>query len=155
MKALLLTAGEGQRLRPLTADRPKPMVPVAGTPMVAYALAWLKANGVTDVVLNTHYKPEPLMRFVGDGSAFGLSVRYSREPVLLGSSGALAPLRDFLAGDDPFLVVYGDVLTDLQLEPVLAHHRRARADATIVLTQVDDPAAGRNAECIRLAGCSP
>lgn len=139
MKALLLTAGEGQRLRPLTADRPKPMVPVAGTPMVAYALAWLKANGVTEVALNTHYKPEPLMRFVGDGSAFGLSVRYSRERVLLGSSGALAPLRDFLAGDDPFLVVYGDVLTDLRLEPVLADHRLARADATIVLTQVDDP----------------
>jgi mannose-1-phosphate guanylyltransferase/phosphomannomutase len=139
VKALLLAAGEGQRLRPLTSDRPKPMVPVAGVPMVAYALAWLRASGVTHVAINTHYKPEPMMAFVGDGSAFGLSVRYSREPALLGSSGALAPLRDFLAGEDPFIVAYGDVLTDLLLEPVLAQHRRAGADATIVLTQVDDP----------------
>jgi mannose-1-phosphate guanylyltransferase len=139
VKALLLAAGEGRRLRPLTSDRPKPMVPVAGVPMVAYGLAWLRANGVTEVAINIHYKPEPMMEFVGDGSAFGLSVRYSPEPVLLGSSGALAPLRDFLAGEDPFVVVYGDVLTDLSLAPVLARHRATGADATIVLTQVDDP----------------
>jgi NDP-sugar pyrophosphorylase family protein len=139
VKALLLAAGEGQRLRPLTSDRPKPMVAVAGTPMVAYGLEWLRANGVTEVAINTHYKPEPMMRFVGDGSAFGLSIRYSPEPVLLGSSGALVPLRGFLAGEDPFLVVYGDVLTDLRLAPVLAAHHRAGADATIVLTRVDDP----------------
>ncbi|HXS24666.1 MAG TPA: NDP-sugar synthase [Gemmatimonadales bacterium] len=139
MKALLLAAGEGQRLRPLTADRPKPMVPVAGTPMIAYGLSWLRANGVTEVAINTHYKPESIIRFVGDGSAFGLSVRYSPEPTLLGSSGALAPLRDFLYGPDPFVIAYGDVLTDLRLEPVLAAHREAGADATIVLTKVDDP----------------
>ena len=139
MKALLLAAGEGQRLRPLTSDRPKPMVPVAGVPMVAYGLTWLRANGVTQVAINTHYKPEPLMEFVGDGSRFGLSVRYSREPVLLGSSGALGPLRDFFAGEDPFVVFYGDVLTDLVLAPVLARHRESGADATIVLTRVDDP----------------
>jgi len=107
--------------------------------MVAYGLTWLRANGVTEAALNTHYKPESLMAFVGDGSAFGLSVRYSREAALLGSSGALVPLRGFLAGEDPFLVIYGDVLTDLRLESVLAAHRRAKADATIVLTQVDDP----------------
>jgi mannose-1-phosphate guanylyltransferase / phosphomannomutase len=139
VKALLLAAGEGQRLRPLTLDRPKPMVPVAGTPMIAYGLGWLRANGITEVAINAHYKPEPMMRFVGDGSAFGLTVRYSREPALLGSSGALAPLRDFLLGDEPFLVACGDVLTDLKLEPVVAAHRQWGADATIVLTQVDDP----------------
>lgn len=125
------------------------MVPVAGAPMVAYGLEWLRANGVSEVAINTHYKPEPLMRFVGDGSAFGLSVRYSWEPVLLGSSGALVPLRGFLAGEDPFLVVYGDVLTDLRLEPVLVAHRRAKADATIVLTQVEDP---RRAGMVALDG---
>jgi NDP-sugar pyrophosphorylase family protein len=139
VKALLLAAGEGQRLRPLTSDRPKPMVPVAGVPMIAYGLAWLRANGVSQVAINTHYKPDPMMEFVGDGSSFGLSVRYSPEPALLGSSGALAPLRDFFAGEDPFLVVYGDVLTDLVLAPVLAKHRESGADATIVLTRVDDP----------------
>jgi NDP-sugar pyrophosphorylase family protein len=115
------------------------MVPVAGTPMIAYGLGWLRANGITEVAINAHYKPEPMMRFVGDGSTFGLTVRYSREPALLGSSGALAPLRDFLFGDEPFLVACGDVLTDLKLEPVVAAHRQAGADATIVLTRVDDP----------------
>jgi mannose-1-phosphate guanylyltransferase len=139
VKALLLAAGEGRRLRPLTLDRPKPMVPVAGVPMIAYGLDWLCLNGVTEVAINTHYKPESMRDLIGDGSGFGLSVRYSHEPVLLGSSGALAPLRDFFAGEDPFVVVYGDVLTDLVLAPVLAKHRRSRADATIVLTRVDDP----------------
>lgn len=115
------------------------MVPVAGVPMIAYGLSWLRANGVTDVAINVHYRPEPMMEFVGDGSAFGVSVRYSREPALLGSSGALAPLRDFFAGEDPFAVIYGDVLTNLTLAPVLAEHRQSGADATIVLTRVDDP----------------
>jgi len=139
VKALLLAAGEGQRLRPLTSDRPKPMVPVAGTPMIAYGLSWLRSNGVTEVAINTHYKPDAILSFVGDGSAFGLAVRYSPEPELLGSSGALAPLRGFLYGNDPFIVACGDVLTDLQLAPIVAAHRESNADATIVLTRVDDP----------------
>lgn len=139
MKALLLAAGEGTRLRPLTVDRPKAMVPVAGVPMVAYALRWLSENGITEVAINLHHRPDPLLRFVGDGSAFGLSVVYSREPQLLGSSGALVPLRSFFAGDDPFVVLYGDVLTDVQLDRVVAAHREWAADATIVLTRVEDP----------------
>jgi len=107
--------------------------------MIAYALEWLRANGVADVAINAHYKPEPMMSFVGDGSAFGLSVVYSREPALLGSSGALVPLRSLFGGADPFLVLYGDVLTNIPLEPVLTAHRDAGADATVVLTRVDDP----------------
>jgi len=115
------------------------MVPVAGTPMIAYGLSWLRSNGVTEVAINTHYKPDAILSFVGDGSAFGLAVRYSPEPELLGSSGALAPLRGFLYGNDPFIVACGDVLTDLQLAPIVAAHRESNADATIVLTRVDDP----------------
>ena len=115
------------------------MVPVAGVPMIAYTLEWLRANGVSEVAINTHYKPEPMMSFVGDGSAYGLSVVYSREPALLGSSGALVPLRSLFAGSDPFLVSYGDVLTDVPLAPVVTAHRNAGADATVVLTRVDDP----------------
>lgn len=138
MRGLVLAAGEGTRLRPLTADRPKPMVPVAGAPMIAYALDWMRANGVTEVAINTHYRPEPLLAFVGDGSAFGVSVRYSHETTLLGSSGALAPLRSFLEGEDIFVVLYGDVLTDQPLGPLVDAHRTSRADATLLLTQVDD-----------------
>ncbi len=139
MKGLILAAGEGTRLRPLTSDRPKPMVAVAGVPMIAYALEWMRVNGVSEVAINTHYRPEPLVAFVGDGAAFGLSVRYSPEPVLLGSSGALAPLQSFFRGEDLFVVLYGDVLTNQPLEPVIDAHRRANADATLVLTEVDDP----------------
>ncbi len=139
MKALLLAAGEGTRLRPLTLDRPKPMVPVAGCPMVAYALDWLRESGVDSVVVNLHYKPEPLVAFVGDGSRFGLSATFSREPELLGSAGALVPLRSFLVDENPFVVLYGDVLTNLRLADVLADHRASKADVTVVLTTVDDP----------------
>lgn len=139
MKGLILAAGEGTRLRPLTADRPKPMVAVAGVPMIAYALEWMRTNGVTEVAINTHYRPEPLVGFVGDGAAFGLSVRYSHEPVLLGSSGALAPLQTFFRGEELFVVLYGDVLTNQPLGPVIDTHRQAKADATLVLTEVDDP----------------
>ncbi len=139
MKALLLAAGEGTRLRPLTLDRPKPMVPVAGTPMIAYALEWLRSGGIDTVAVNLHYKPDPIISFVGDGSSFGLSVVYSREPELLGSSGSLVPLRELFAGEESFVVLYGDVLTDLRLAQVLADHAASGADATVVLTTVDDP----------------
>lgn len=139
MKGLVLAAGEGTRLRPLTADRPKPMVSVAGVPMIAYALEWMRTNGVTEVAVNTHYRPEPLVGFVGDGAPFGLSVRYSYEPALLGSSGALAPLQTFFRGEEFFVVLYGDVLTNQPLGPVIDAHRQAKADATLVLTEVDDP----------------
>lgn len=139
MKALLLAAGEGTRLRPLTLDRPKPMVPVAGHPMIAYALAWLRDNGVDTVAINLHYKPDPILAYVGDGSAFGLSVVYSREPELLGSSGSLVPLKALFADESAFVVLYGDVLTNLRLADVVADHRASGADATVVLTTVDDP----------------
>jgi NDP-sugar pyrophosphorylase family protein len=139
VKALLLAAGEGRRLRPLTSDRPKPMVRVAGVPMIAYVLQWLRANGITEVAINTHYKPESLVSFVGDGSVFGVAAVVSEEPRLLGSAGALAPLRSYFSGEDRFIVVYGDVLTDIPLGPVLVEHATSGADATVVLSEVDDP----------------
>lgn len=139
MKALLLAAGEGTRLRPWTLDRPKAMVPVAGTPMIGYALAWLRDNGVREVAINLHYRPEPLVAYVGDGERFGVRVTYSSEPELLGSAGAIAPIRDCFAGSPEFIVLYGDVLTDLSLDSLLARHRERSADLTIALTVVDDP----------------
>lgn len=139
MKALLLAAGEGTRLRPLTLTRPKPMVPLDDEPVIAYSLAWLRANGVTDVAINVNYKPESLVEFVGDGSRFGLSVTYSVETELLGSSGALVPLRRELGSEQEFIVLYGDVLTDLDLAPVIEQHRQSSADFTMTLTEVDDP----------------
>jgi NDP-sugar pyrophosphorylase family protein len=139
VKALLLAAGEGTRLGPLTADRPKPMVEIGGEPGVAHALRWLRRQGVTDVAINLHHHPDVLRQFVGDGSRFGLAVTCSFEPEILGTSGALGPLRDFFRAEDAFLVLYGDVLTDLDLRPVGRAHAASGADATIVLCRVDDP----------------
>jgi len=138
VKALVLSAGLGTRLGRLTADRPKPMVEIAGEPAVGYILRWLRGHGVTDVAVNLHHRPAPLTDFVGDGSAFGVRVRYSFEDRLLGSAGALRPLRDFFNADPAFVVVYGDVLTDLDLSAVVAEHRRDDAEATLAVHEVDD-----------------
>lgn len=141
MKALLLAAGEGTRLRPLTADRPKAMVEIAGTPAVAYALDWLRRSGATDVAINLFHRPDTLRAFVGDGSRFGVRVRYSEEaPRVLGTAGALAPLRDFFLGEEAFVVLYGDVLTGLDLAPVIAQHRSSASDVTIVVNRVENRA---------------
>ena len=139
MKALLLAAGAGTRLRPLTADRPKPMVEIAGEPAVAHSLRWLKRQSVRDVAINLHHYPQVLRDYVGDGSRFGLRVTYSLEPELLGTAGALRPLRKFFRGEDVFLVLYGDVLTDLELQTVCCRHATTEADATVVVARVEDP----------------
>jgi NDP-sugar pyrophosphorylase family protein len=126
MRGLLLAAGEGTRLRPLTDDRPKPMVEAAGAPLIAHLLGWLRRNGVDEVAINLNYKPAPLQAYVGDGSSFGVRVRYSLEPRLLGSQ-------------DSFVVLCGDVLTGLDLRPVIEQHVRHGADVTLVVTEADDP----------------
>lgn len=139
MRALLLAAGEGTRLRPYTADRPKPMVSIAGKPMIDFALAWLAREGISEVAINLHYKPERLVAHVGSGERFGLRVVYSHERELLGSAGALVPLREYFAAGSEFVVLYGDVLTNFQLQEALERHRLTHADLTMVLTTVDDP----------------
>lgn len=139
MKALLLAGGQGTRLRPLTDDRPKPMVEIGGEPAIAHALRWLRQQGVTDVAINLHAHPEVLREFVADGARFDLHVTYSFEPQILGTAGALRPLHDFFRADDAFVVLYGDVLTDLDLSPVRRAHTASGADGTIVLTRVEDP----------------
>jgi mannose-1-phosphate guanylyltransferase/phosphomannomutase len=139
VKALLLAGGQGTRLRPLTDDRPKPMVEIGGEPAIAHALRWLRQQGVTEVAINLYAHPEVLRRFVGDGARFGLRVIYSLETDILGTSGALRPLHDFFRVEEAFLVLYGDVLTDLDLRSVRRAHAASCADATIVLNRVDDP----------------
>lgn len=136
MKALLLAAGEGTRLRPLTLDRPKPMVPVGGRPVLEHLVALVRAHGVTEIAINLHYKPDPLVAHFGDGSRFGVSITYSPEVELLGSAGAAKQLEPFL--DETFFVLYGDVLTNLDLTSLAAHHRSAGALVTVALYEVED-----------------
>ncbi|HXE79613.1 MAG TPA: NDP-sugar synthase [Vicinamibacterales bacterium] len=137
--ALVLAAGLGTRLRPLTWVRAKPAVPVGNEPLISRILRWLAAAGIRDVILNLHYRPETITRIVGDGSAFGLRVRYSWEDPILGSAGG--PRRAFsLIPDDELLVVNGDTVTDVDLASLIAAHRAARPLVTLALTPNPDPA---------------
>lgn len=142
-KALILAAGEGTRLRPLTLDRPKPMVPIAGRPLLEHTVAWLRRFGVREIAINLHYHPEAIVGYFGDGAAFGVRITYSHEDRLLGTAGAARKLADFLAGG-PFLVVYGDVLTDLDLGQLWRFHRERairdpRTGATLSLYHMPNP----------------
>jgi mannose-1-phosphate guanylyltransferase len=139
MKAMILAAGEGTRMRPLTAEVPKPMLPVAGRPALEYTVGWLKHHGIREIVINLHYHPEAVIRHFGDGSAFGVSIEYSIEDRILGTAGG-TKRRENSFGQS-FVVIYGDVLTDLDLA-VLAgfHSTRPRAvHLTMSLYRVPDP----------------
>jgi NDP-sugar pyrophosphorylase family protein len=131
-RALVLAAGEGTRLRPLTLDRPKPMVPINGKPLLEHTLKWLRGYGIQDVAINLHYRPEVIPHYFGDGSALDLRITYSYEDTILGTAGAVRKMDGFLNGG-PLVVVYGDVLTDLDLDALLDVH---------VQTIMRDPSAG-------------
>jgi len=132
MKAMILAAGYGERLWPLTGDRTKPALPVLGKPLVGYVAEYLSKFGIRDVVVNLHHQPESVRRSLGDGSRFGVALQYVYEPVILGTSGALDNARDLLQGDT-FVVVNGKIITDIDLTAALETHRRTRALATLVL----------------------
>jgi len=136
--ALVLTAGLGTRLRPLTWIRAKPAVPVGSEPLIARILRGLATAGVRDAMLNLHHRPESITAVVGDGADFGLRVRYSWEAPVLGSAGG--PRRAFsLVSDDELLVVNGDTLTDVDLEALAAAHRASGALVTLALVANPDP----------------
>lgn len=132
MRAMVLAAGLGTRLRPLTDDRPKALVDVGGRPLITYNLELLRRFGVTDVVINLHYHGAVLREVLGDGSAFGLRIEYSPEDPLLDTGGGIKHAEARLAGDD-FLVLNSDTIVDLPLDRVIASHRARQAAATLVL----------------------
>lgn len=117
---MILAAGEGTRLWPLTLDRPKPMLPVAGRPMLEYTIAWLRYHGVTQIGINLHHCPQVVMDHLGDGSAFGVEITYSVEKTILGTAGGVKGIASFF--DDTFILVYGDVLTDSDLKALIDFH---------------------------------
>ncbi|MEO8682146.1 MAG: NDP-sugar synthase [Vicinamibacterales bacterium] len=134
--ALVLTAGLATRLRPLSTVRAKAALPVAGEALVLRILRWLRAAGVTRVVLNLHHRAESITRIVGDGSALGLSVRYSWESSLLGSAGGPARALPLLEADR-FLIVNGDTLADVNLNAMAAHHLDTNAQVTMAVVKGD------------------
>lgn len=137
MKGMILAAGEGRRLRPLTDNLPKPMLPVAGRPLLEHTITHLRDCGVTELAVNLHHLPMAVIDYFGDGSRWGVSLRYSVEEKLLGSAGGVKRLQSFF--DDTFIVYYGDVFTRADLRSMIAFHRRAGVLATMALYWVPDP----------------
>ncbi len=130
-RALVLTAGLGTRLRPLTCVRAKAAVPVNGEPLVCRIVNWLVGQGLSELVLNLHHKPETIAARLGDGSALGARIRYSWEQPVLGSAGGPRHALDLLS--DPFLIVNGDTLTSVDLDALAGSHAESGAHVTIAV----------------------
>jgi NDP-sugar pyrophosphorylase family protein len=132
MRAMILSAGYGTRLWPLTEDRTKPAIPILGKPLVGYVAEYLAHYGCRDIVVNLHHRPESVKAVLGDGSQFGVNLQYVEEPEILGTSGALDNARDLL-GNSTFIVINGKIITDIDLNQALDTHRQSRALATLIL----------------------
>ena len=139
MKAFILAAGLGIRLRPLTDTVPKCLLPICGVPLLQLWLENCKAAGITEVLVNTHAHTAQVKQFAA-GNDTGVKIRVVEEECLLGSAGTLAQNRDFVAGERAFFVLYGDVLTSASLRDLLAFHQRKLQLATLGICQVSDPA---------------
>jgi mannose-1-phosphate guanylyltransferase len=139
MQALILAGGEGTRLRPLTSRVPKPVVSLVDQPFISYMLGWLCRHGVDDVIMSCGFLAEGVRSVLGDGSDFGVRLRYVEEPRPLGTGGALKYAEDLL--EERFFMLNGDVLTDIDLTAQLKQHEATGARATLALIGVDDPSA--------------
>ena len=139
MKAMILAAGHGTRLRPLTAEIPKVMVPIAGYPLLQHSIEWLRGYGISEIGINLHFMPEVVTTYFGDGSRFGVHLRYSVEDRLRGTAGGVKLLEEFL--NERFVLLYGDVLTDLDLDALIDFHmeRLAAPHLTMALYHVANP----------------
>ena len=141
MRAVVLVGGFGTRLRPLTYDIPKPMLPVGHRPMIAHLVDRLGRGGVSEVVLALGFRPEPFVEAFPDNMCGDVRLRYAVEPEPLDTAGAIRFAAEEAGIDDTFIVANGDVLTDLDVGALVAEHRRFGADATLHLIGVDDPSA--------------
>jgi NDP-sugar pyrophosphorylase family protein len=132
MRAMILSAGYGTRLWPLTEDRTKPAIPILGKPLVGYVAEYLARYGCDEIAVNLHHRPDSVRQALGDGSRFGVKLHYVEEPEILGTSGAVDNARALLDGDT-FVVVNGKIITDIDLNAAFETHRRSNAIATLVL----------------------
>ncbi len=133
MKAMILAAGFGTRLFPLTIDRTKPAIPFLGKPLVGYVAEYIAKFGFQDVVVNLHHQPESVKKSLGDGSTFGVKIHYTEEiPKILGTAGALDNARHLLE-DDTFVIVNGKLITDIDISAAIETHKKSGAIATMVL----------------------
>ncbi|WP_324715660.1 mannose-1-phosphate guanyltransferase [Carboxydochorda subterranea] len=138
MKAVVMAGGEGSRLRPLTVQRPKPMVPVANKPILAHIVELLRRHQFTDIRATLHYLGDDIRSHFADGAEFGVRISYSVEESPMGTAGSVKLCEEFV-GQEPFLVISGDALTDIDLAAATAFHKQRGALATLVLTRVENP----------------
>src|ERR1700712_5689467 len=139
MQAVILVGGEGTRLRPLTSTVPKPVVPLVDRPFIAFMLDWLVTHGIDDVIMSCGFLATSVRNVLGDGSAHGIRLRFVEEPDPRGTAGALKFAESML--DERFLMLNGDVLTDIDLSAQIAQHEQTGASATLALVPVADPSA--------------
>src|SRR3954447_6131440 len=139
MQAVILVGGEGTRLRPLTSTVPKPVVPLVDRPFIVYMLEWLHEHGVDDVIMSCGFLATSVRNVLGDGSRYGVKLRFVEEEEPLGTAGALKHAESLL--DERFLMLNGDVLSDIDLTAQIAQHETTGAKATLALVPVADPTA--------------
>jgi mannose-1-phosphate guanylyltransferase/phosphomannomutase len=137
MKAVIMAGGEGTRLRPLTSNQPKPMMPLANRPMMEHIVELLKKHGFDDIVVTVAFQPNAIRTYFGNGTEFGVRMVYATEETPLGTAGSVRNAMDEL--DEPFLVISGDVLTDIDLGGIVDFHREKKALATIGLKAMENP----------------
>lgn len=134
-RAILLAAGLGTRLKPLTLKAPKPMLPLDGEPLIDHQIYYLKSHGIVDIVINLHHLGYLIRKHVGDGSCFGVSIRYSEEPSILGTGGGIRKAAS-LFGEGPFIVLNSDALIDADLTRLMTDHVVSDAAATMVVKKL-------------------
>ncbi len=137
MKGMVLAAGQGSRLRPLTNKTPKVLLPVGGVPVIVHIIAWLRHHGVDDLVINISHLGDRIRTALGDGASLGVRITYSPEKEPLGTAGGVKRAAAFF--DGPFVVAYGDVLTDFDLSAMQRFHREKAAAATLAILKVERP----------------
>ncbi len=138
MKAMILAAGFGTRLRPLTQTVPKPMVPVMNRPLLERTIELLRSANILDIAVNVHHLPEQVIAHFGDGSKFGVNLHFSREEKIMGTAGGIKAVQGFLEGGS-FLVVNSDIIVDIDLNRVLQFHRERGSCLTLVVREDDSP----------------
>ncbi|MBW1766653.1 MAG: nucleotidyltransferase family protein, partial [Deltaproteobacteria bacterium] len=132
MKAMILAAGLGTRLRPLTDKIPKALIPVVNMPVISRVINYLKTHGINQIVVNAHHHHNQISNYLNGGSPFGLEIDVRMEHEILGTGGGLKNTSDFW-DDEPFIVINGDILTDIELEPAYEHHKKSGALTTLIL----------------------
>jgi NDP-sugar pyrophosphorylase family protein len=140
MRAVILAAGEGRRLHPLTKDVPKPMLTVAGRPILEFNVRLLARYGITDIAINTHHCAGSIVEHFGDGSSLGVKITYAPEKILLGTAGALIPLRECLSST--FVVLYGDNLTTCNIAALVEFHRSKGGAVSLAVYKRENATAG-------------